>query len=163
RYGFYSIARDNGGNVQSTPAGAQATTRVDLDPPTSSVNTLPPVTTATGFAVGWSASDGPARSGIASFDVFVSDNRGPFAPWPTATTQASAAFNGVPGHTYAFYSVATDEAGNHEPTPAGAEATITLQAPPPVARGLTARLEPVRVKKKMKLVVQVLFADTGAL
>jgi uncharacterized protein YkwD len=163
RYGFYSIARDNGGNVQPTPGGAQATTRVDLDPPASGVNALPPGTTAASFTVSWSGSDGAAGSGVASFDVFVSDNGGPFTAWLTATAQTSATFNGVPGHTYAFYSVATDEAGNREPTPAGAEAAITLKDPPPVARGIAARLVPVRLKKKTKLTVQVLFADTGAL
>jgi Calx-beta domain len=163
RYGFYSIARDNVGNVQTTPGGAQATTLVDLDPPASSVNALPPVTTATTFTVSWSGSDGAAGSGVASYEVFVSDNGGPFTAWLTSTTQTSATFNGVPGHTYAFSSVATDDAGNCEPTPAGAEAVITLQPPPPVARGIAARLVPVRVRKKTKLMVQVSFADTGAL
>ena len=32
-YAFYSIASDNVGNRQATPAGAQATTRTDVKPP----------------------------------------------------------------------------------------------------------------------------------
>src|SRR5262249_33183716 len=34
---------------------------------------------------------------------------------------------GIPGHTYRFYSVATDNVGNVEPTPAAAEATTLFQ------------------------------------
>ena len=169
-YGFYSVATDTGGHVQPTPAGAQATTLVDLDPPTSSVNPLPAVTNATAVTVSWSGSDGPAGSGVAAFDVFVSDDGGPFTAFLTGTAQTSAAFSGVPGHTYGFYSVATDRAGNVQPTPPGAQATTLLQAPalpppppPPPAVGVTAELVPVKVgKRKRRLMVEVLAADTGA-
>jgi hypothetical protein len=130
-YGFYSVATDSAGNVQLTPAGAQATTLVDLDPPTSSVNPLPAVTNATSFTVSWSGSDGARGSGVATYDVFVSDNGGPFTRLLTATTQTSTTFQGAFGHTYAFYSVATDNAGNVQPTPAGAQASTLLQAPLP--------------------------------
>ena len=52
--------------------------------------------------------------GVAWFDIFVSDNGGPFTLWQARTTGTGAIFNGVPGHTYAFYSVATDNAGDRE-------------------------------------------------
>ncbi|HUY34489.1 MAG TPA: carboxypeptidase regulatory-like domain-containing protein, partial [Pirellulales bacterium] len=102
-YGFYSVATDNVGNRQPTPTAAQASTTVTVLP-TSSVATLPATETSTSFTVSWSGSDtgGP---GIATFDVFVSDNGGPFTAFQTATTAASATFNGVNGHTYGFYSV----------------------------------------------------------
>ena len=169
-YGFYSVATDNAGKVQPTPAGAQATTLVDLDPPTSSVNPLPAVTNSTSFVVSWSGSDGANGSGVATFDVFVSDNGGAFTPFLTGTAQTSATFSGAFGHTYGFHSIATDNAGNRQPTPAGAQASTLLQAPvlppppPPVAEGITAQLVSVKVgKKKTRLMVAVLFADTGAL
>ena len=56
----------------------------------------------------WSGQDDPGGSGIASDDVYVTDNGGPFAPFLTGTTQTSATFDGVNGHTYAFWSAATD-------------------------------------------------------
>ena len=44
------------------------------------------------------------RIGIASFDVFVSDNGGPATSFNDDT---SATVTGQAGHTYAFYTVAT--------------------------------------------------------
>ena len=58
------------------------------------------------FPVTWSGSD--AGAGIAAYDVYVSDNGGPFQPWLAATPQTTADYTGLAGHTYAFYSVATD-------------------------------------------------------
>jgi hypothetical protein len=168
-YGFYTVAKDTGGRVQPTPAGAQATTLVDLDPPSSSVQPLPAVTNGTAVKVTWAGSDGPSGSGVASFDVFVSDNGGPFTAFLTGTTQTSATFSGVAGHSYAFYSVARDRAGNVQPTPSGAQATTLLQvaalppAPPPPTPAISAQLVPVRVGKKKRLMVEVLDAGTGAL
>jgi hypothetical protein len=169
-YGFYSVATDTGGHVQPTPAGAQATTLVDLSPPTSSVNPLPATTNAAAVTLSWTGSDGPAGSGVAGYDVFVSDNGGAFTAFLTGTTQTSATFVGVSGHAYAFYSVATDRAGHVQPTPSGAQATTLFlvpvvpppPAPPPVV-GITAQLVPLRVGKKKRLMVEVHFADTGAL
>ena len=47
-----------------------------------------------------------AGSGIASYNVYVSDNGGHYAPLVTGTTATSTTFNGVNGHTYSFMSVA---------------------------------------------------------
>ncbi|HET6879682.1 MAG TPA: choice-of-anchor Q domain-containing protein, partial [Pirellulales bacterium] len=84
--------------------------------PTSTVAALPATEASTSFTVSWSGSDagGP---GIASYSVYVSDNGGPFTAFQTATTATSATFAGVDGHTYGFYSVATDTAGHAQPTP----------------------------------------------
>jgi hypothetical protein len=99
---------------------------IDSGPPTSSVNPLPAVTTTSSFTVSWSGSDDPGGSGIARYDVFVSDNGGPFVPFMQNTTLTSATFTGVVGHTYGFYSVATDNVGHIQPTPTGSQATTTL-------------------------------------
>lgn len=177
RYGFYSVATDRAGNVQPTPTAAQATTIVDAAPPTSSVNPLPATVNVNSFPVTWSGADGTG-SGIRSYDVFVSVDGGTPTPFQTATTATSATFTGAFGHTYAFFSVATDNVGNRQPTPTAAQASTTLVAPtvppviPPVippppptpaARGITARLVSVKVGKKKRLMVEVFFADTGAL
>ena len=59
-------------------------------------------------------------------------------PWLTNTTATTGTYAGAAGHTYAFYSVATDNVGNVQPTPAAAQATTT------VVVGNTAPADPVR-------------------
>jgi RHS repeat-associated protein len=132
-YGFYSVATDNVGNRQATPAAARASTRVDAVAPTSSVAALPAFTGATTFTLSWSGADNVGGSGLATFDVFVSDNGAPFTALLTATTQTSTSFTGLGGHTYGFYSVAVDNAGNREATPNGAQATTTVDSTPPTS------------------------------
>jgi RHS repeat-associated protein/uncharacterized repeat protein (TIGR01451 family) len=110
---------------------------IDAGAPTSSVTPLPAQTQGTTFTVSWSGQDDPGGSGIASYDVFVSDNGGPFTLFQQGTTQTSATFTGQVGHTYGFYSVATDNVGNRQATPSAAQATTTVIPPPPVLTGLT--------------------------
>jgi hypothetical protein len=103
---------------------------IDAGPPTSSVLALPAVTNSASFTVSWAGSDdadGLPGSGVASFDIFVSDNGGPFAIWLDDTADTSAVYTGVEGHTYAFYSRATDNVAHVEPDPVSADAgPITL-------------------------------------
>jgi len=75
--------------------------------------------------VSWSGTD-PGGSGIATFEVFVSDNGGAFTVFQSATAASSATFTGQAGHTYGFYSVATDDDGIVEPTPARPKRTPPL-------------------------------------
>ncbi len=81
----------------------------------------------------WSGTDG-SGSGIASYRVFVSDDGGAFMSWLTDTTQTSAIYPGADGHTYGFYSIATDNVGNVQPTPTSAQAMTTVDATPPTSR-----------------------------
>jgi RHS repeat-associated protein len=99
---------------------------IDAGPPTSSVAALPVVSTVAQIPVAWSGADVANGSGIAWFDIYVSDNSGAFTVWLSRTTGTSALFQGVLGHTYAFYSVATDHVGNVQPTPAAPWATTTV-------------------------------------
>lgn len=101
---------------------------VDVTPPVSSVAPLPSLENSATFTVSWSGSDGATGSGIASYNVYVSDNGGPFTPWVTGATFTSASFTGVRGHNYGFYSVATDGAGNAETKPDVAETTTVIHA-----------------------------------
>ena len=98
--------------------------------PRAASQPLPAVTSSTSFLVSWSGTDdadGHPGSGIASYDVFVSDNGGAFTPFQTRTTQTSAPFAGQVGHTYSFYSVATDNVGHVQPTPTSAQATTAAR------------------------------------
>ncbi|MCI0538539.1 MAG: Ig-like domain-containing protein, partial [Verrucomicrobiales bacterium] len=98
----------------------------DLDAPQSAVKALA-VSSDPQIPVEWSGGDGAGR-GIAFFDVFVSTDNGPFLPWVTKSTQLGALYSGEPGRHYAFYSVATDYAGNREAAPASADAQTTAAA-----------------------------------
>jgi hypothetical protein len=122
-YSFSCTATDNVGNVETLPVSAQATTTVDTVAPTSSVQPLP-VLSPPSFTVSWSGTD--AQSGVASYKVYVSDDGGPYGLWQSDTTQTSAAFAGQLGHTYRFYSVATDHVGNEEVKNEPAEATTQI-------------------------------------
>ena len=118
---------------------------MDTTPPTSTVNPLPAQTTATSFTVSVTGSDpngsdGGPPSGIASFAIYDSVNGGPYQFLATVTPAApSTTFTGQPGHTYGFYSIATDNAGNVEAAPASAEAQTTIEStatPPPASSDL---------------------------
>ena len=77
-------------------------------PPTSAVQPLPAISSAT-FDVRWSGADNPQGSGLANFDIYVSTDGGAFAPWLTGVTNTSATFTGNAGSTYRFFSVARDQ------------------------------------------------------
>ncbi len=134
---------------------------IDASAPTSTVNPLPATTfsTSRSFIVSWSGSDdavGPTGSGVAFFDVFVSDNGGPFTPIQLNTPATSATFTGEFGHTYSFFAIATDNVGNSESTgSAAAEATTTLLELPQPAGGprVTDLRLPSRGRKVTALVV----------
>jgi hypothetical protein len=105
----------------------------DTIAPSSSVAALPANSPAN-FQVQWSGQDNPGGSGIAVYDIFVSTNGGVFAPWLQQTRSASALFQGTLGNHYAFYSVATDQAGNREAahgTP-DASTSVSIANQPPV-------------------------------
>jgi uncharacterized protein YkwD len=99
---------------------------IDAGAPISSVQALPAFSPAT-FTVSWSGQDDAGGSGIARYTIYVSDNGGPFTPFLTGTAQSSATFTGTVGHSYGFYSVATDNVGNVQPTPT-AQATTKAVA-----------------------------------
>ncbi len=107
----------------------EALVTIDAGPPTSSVSPLPATEPSTSFTVSWSGQDDPGGSGIASYNVYVSDNGGAFTLWQSADTQTSATFTGQNGHTYGFYSIATDNVGNQEAAKAAADASTTITLP----------------------------------
>ncbi len=119
-----SVVFDNNAPLATTPI----TNTIDAVAPKSTVRALPAEVLAS-FPVSWSGTDDAHGSGIASYNVFASEDGGPFVLWQADTTLTSATFNGDAGHTYAFYSVATDNAGNVQTLPAAAQATTTTVAP----------------------------------
>src|SRR6185503_7283094 len=60
------------------------------------------------------------------FDIYVNDNGGAHSRWLSNTTLRGALYLGTNGHTYSFYSVAIDVAGNRENAPGSADARTTV-------------------------------------
>jgi hypothetical protein len=161
-YAFYSVATDNVGNREETPTTAQTSTLVDTVAPTSSVSALPPLTGSASFLVRWGGFDNAGGSGLASFDVFVSTDGGSFTGFVQGTTQTAAIFSGAVGHTYAFYSVATDNVGNREATPALAQAATQTVNPNTSTTLAASRAAPVFGQPvTFTAVVQALRPATG--
>ncbi len=108
------------------------TNTLDTSTPTSSVQSLS-ASVPTSFTVSWAGSD--TGSGIVRYTVYVSDNGGAFTPFVQDTTLPNSVFTGQVGHTYGFYSIATDAAGNREGPKTAAEATTTVNAAQPTISG----------------------------
>ncbi len=100
----------------------QVLNTIDAGPPSSQVTALPP-TVGPVFTVAWQGADDEGGSGIAAYDVFVADNAGPFTLWQAHTTSTSADYPGQAGHSYQFYSMATDHVGHRQATPSTPAAT----------------------------------------
>ena len=103
--------------------------------PSSQVDALSTVQTATDFTVQWSAAD--SGGVLTGYDVQVRDGDAEalWADWLTDTSGTSAVFHGQDGHTYSFRSRARDLWGRVESWPAGGwEDTFTtvLLEPSPV-------------------------------
>ena len=111
------------------------TNTLDVTAPVSSVTALPAAEITTGatdtFTVNWSGTD--AGSGIASYNIYVSDNGGALSLWQSAVTTTSASYTGTLGHTYGFYSIATDKVGNVEAAKTNADTSTTVTTTPLVS------------------------------
>jgi hypothetical protein len=98
---------------------------IDSVSPVSSVSSLSSSQNTKDFAVSWSGSDDSGGSGIKNYDIYVSDNGGPYSLWLT-TPETSATFTGQVGHQYSFYSRARDNVGNAEDPPSVADASTSI-------------------------------------
>ena len=103
---------------------------IDAGRPASHVLPLPAQSQQLQFPVSWSGQDDAGGSGVASFDLYFSDNGSPWTNWLSGTAATNATFQGKPQHTYGFYSTAHDHAGNVELPHATADAAITVVANP---------------------------------
>lgn len=124
-YDFRARGVDNAGNVE--PFGdVEATTLVDVRPPVSQVDPLPPVINQSSFVVAWSGSD--VGSGIAHFDIRYRIDGGPWVLWQQQTQATSAVFVALRDGLYEFEARAVDNAGLVEPFTGEATASTTVEA-----------------------------------
>jgi hypothetical protein len=127
---------------------------IDAAPPTSDVAPLPAFSALTTFPISWNGAD---ASGNAWYDVYVSDNGGPYVPFQATARTTSANFTGQTGHTYSFYSIATDNLGNPQGAP-GAIRTTAISGAPTVATAAAITPSPVAGNSAA---LSVLGADDG--
>jgi spore germination protein YaaH len=82
----------------------------DTTPPQAGINLLPAIQGDEGFSVSWTGVDD--WNGVASYDLQVSTDGGPWADWITGTQATSDVWLGADGHAYAFRVRARDGKGN---------------------------------------------------
>jgi len=119
---------DFAGDILDHPAPKEGPwiNTIDISSPSSTVSPISQSIGSETFTVSWTGSDNPGGSGIASFDIYVSEHDGPFMPWLIGTTDVAAMYEGVDGSHYAFYSVARDNVGNIEASPVVADTETTI-------------------------------------
>lgn len=103
---------------------------LDHQAPDSSVQALPAQSPAE-FTLSWAGTDA-GGSGLKSYDVQVKDgSTGAWSDLRSNSTETSASFRGVGGHTYYFRSRGRDNAGNLEAWPADHDTATTVEARAP--------------------------------
>ena len=102
----------------------QALVTIDADLPTSSITTASVTQAKSDIHLTLQGQD--IGSGLGGFDVMMSDNGGAYVPLFTNLTGRSVDYQGQQGHTYRFYSIAHDQAGNIETAPNSPDTTIIL-------------------------------------
>ena len=101
---------------------------IDAAGPNSRIESLPNTSENEVLTIRWSGEDDEGGSGIARYDIYVSTDDEPFELWLESTSDMEALFEGIPGHTYAFYTRATDNVGHVEgvpPTPDAVTAVVS--------------------------------------
>jgi RHS repeat-associated protein len=109
----------------------EALNTIDAVAPTSSIAPLPSLVRQSRTTISWSGVDDTAGSGVDYYDVYVSDNGDLYQLLLGKTTQTSLQFIGLSGHSYSFYSLATDHVGLRQAVPITANASTTFQYAPP--------------------------------
>lgn len=111
----------------------------DNSKPVSSVSPLAPQQSSNAFIVNWGGTD--TGSGVKDYTIYVSQNGGPFTEAVVETIGTSTLFFGNPDTTYAFYSIARDQAGNIENGKTTGEAvTHTPNAVVPATISISGRI-----------------------
>src|ERR1019366_9511057 len=119
-------------DTNSAIATPNWTNTLDNTAPTSHVAALPADESNTAFTLNWLGTD--IGAGVQDYTIYVSDDGADFMAWLSNTSATSGIYSGQNGHTYGFYSIARDLAGNIEASKAAAEATtnVVIDTTPPV-------------------------------
>jgi hypothetical protein len=129
-YSFYTVASDIAGNTQATPSAPQASTLLDTTAPTSAAS-APGTSSLSAINVSYTAGDNQGGSGLAEVDLYAKPPGQPayseVASDKSGIGIGSFSYSASAGDgTYSFYTLATDRAGNVQPTPTAAQASTLL-------------------------------------
>lgn len=127
-YEFRVRARDRAGNLEPF-GGAEASTTVDSEPPTSTASCMSGVIRERSFNVFWTGEDEGA--GILYYDVRYRIDGGEWIPWQQQTIATSATFTTMEDGQYEFEARAVDQLGLKEPFTGQPQASITVDAREP--------------------------------
>ncbi|MCY2925015.1 MAG: hypothetical protein NT031_06175, partial [Planctomycetota bacterium] len=116
-------------DTEAAIATPTVTNTLDLIAPTSTVTALPATTSRLTFPVRWTGADNAGGSGLAGITLSYTDNGGPLLTATAVDAAGGFRFTGEVGHTYAFFSAATDNVGNTEALAVAPDATIQIVAP----------------------------------
>jgi hypothetical protein len=105
---------------------------VDGDAPVTSVAPLP-TESAIPFPLAWSGDDPVGGSGFAYYEIYASQDGGPYELYRTTADTAVDFTAPTGGTTWAFYSLGRDNAGNLEEAPLEPDAVTTVEAQVPEA------------------------------
>ena len=134
-YGFYTIAKDNWGNVEDPPPAPDATTLLDTAAPWSYSYDTVSYTNATPVTIYFYASDGLGNvSGVDHTALWYRFNSGSWAYTGLTEPGDSGSYSFVPTHgdgRYEFYTLSVDNAGNAESPPGFADSWFYLDTVAP--------------------------------
>jgi spore germination protein YaaH len=130
--GMWALGYD--GSLPELYATLAAKFLTDRTPPRAGILDLPDTVDGAAFPVQWTAVDD--WSGVASVDLQVSEDGGPWTDWLTGIIGTVATYTGRNGHGYAFRVRATDGLGNRGDW----TTTATWSATPTLAPGGFARV-----------------------
>ncbi|MEZ6139205.1 MAG: CARDB domain-containing protein [Zavarzinella sp.] len=102
---------------------------IDAGEPSATMNALAERQTSETFTISWTGTDDVGGSGVAHYDVYVSENGGEYVKYLDDTTATSAEFTGTNGSSYQFFVVATDLVGFEQPQPSVPQASTTVALP----------------------------------
>lgn len=126
---FRARGRDNAGNVESY-GGAEASTRVDTQPPVSTIEPLPGILSVRQFTVRWTGND-RGGSGVQYYDVRYRYNNGDWLPWQQQTVARDALFVAPADGVYEFEVRGVDHRGMVEDFRGQPEAGVVVDAEAP--------------------------------
>jgi hypothetical protein len=99
---------------------------IDADLPVSTLQgSHTPMENSVSYELQWMVED--AGSGLRETAIFMSQSDGPFELLKAGIQENSYVFNGEPGVSYRFFSIATDNAGNVEPMKTSDDAISSIE------------------------------------
>jgi hypothetical protein len=127
-YEFRARGEDRAGNMEAY-GDPEASTTVDAEPPSTSVDPLAAFTTATTFVVSWTGEDDGSE--IDYYDVRYRYDGGAWVLWQRQTLATSATFQALKDGRFDFEARAVDAFGLVEDFTGEPEASITVDTEPP--------------------------------